>query len=409
VSVRPAAVLRSVDIFARLAPADIDRFAERMVERTLAPNEVLFRAGEPADCMAVVISGVLELSQSASDGQGRTSQLIGEGEACGDVPLFSGERYGVTATAQTETRVLVLGKPDFEALVASHPPIMRSVLGAISRRVTQVNRQLISDQAGKPDAITNGRIIVVFSPRGGAGKTTLAVNLALQLASTQPGRVALLDLDLLFDDAAFLLDARPVASLASVPEHALAQLGKHAPSSLLAEHASQLRILVAATQPEDGERITAGHVRAVLSALHSQFAITVVDCSSSLGEPTLVALELADKVIMVCTPDLASLRDTRDCQRIFGQAVHVDRQRLLYCFNHPLPVAGLTRPQFESALEQPLAIDVPHAGEPFPLAHSHSAFGRAIVRLASDVSPVPAATAGAAPRHARRLRLWGRG
>jgi Flp pilus assembly CpaE family ATPase len=406
--VRPAALLRSIDVFSQLAPDDVDLFAERMFERSLVSDEVLFRAGEPADCMVVVISGTLQLSAPTADGQVGNSQEIGEGDACGEVALFSGEPYAATATAQTDARVLVLRKDDFEAVVVSQPAIMRSVLGAISRRVTQVNRQLMSEHGGVSESGANGRIIAVFSPRGGAGKTTIAVNLALQLASTQPGRVALLDLDLLFDDAAFLLDARPIAPLASVAEPALAQLAKHTPASLVAEHARKLRVLVAATRPEDGERVTGAHVRAALAGLRHQFAITVVDCDGRLDEPTLVALELADRVIMLCTPDLASLRDTRDCQRILGRAVHLDRQRLTYCFNHPQPVTGLSRAQFESALEQPMAIDVPHSGGAVPVGDAQPAFDRAIVGLASEVSPVRP-TVGAPPPRARRLRLWGHG
>jgi hypothetical protein len=54
-------------------------------------------------------------------------------------------------------------------------------------------------------------------------------------------------------------------------------------------------------------------------------------------------------VIVLCTPELSTLRDVRDCQRIFGQALHLDRNKVSYWFNHPLPVTGLTRQQFESA------------------------------------------------------------
>jgi pilus assembly protein CpaE len=247
------------------------------------------------------------------------------------------------------------------------------------------------------------------------------LNLALQLAATHPGRVALFDLDLLFDDAACLLNVSPPTALASVPEVELGSLDRRL-IGLLAEHKSQLRVLVAARRPEEGERVSAAHVRAALTALRRQFAITIVDCGGSLGEPTLVPLEVADRVLVVCTPDLACLRDVRDCQRLFAQALHLDRQRVTYCFNHPLPVRGLTHIQFESALEQPLAIEIPHAGDAASRnavavgsvvrPNAHSPFIRAIERIAAELRPVdlpgPTRQAGQRGAFGRLSRLLGR-
>jgi hypothetical protein len=95
----------------------------------------------------------------------------------------------------------------------------------------------------------------------------------------------------------------------------------------------------------------------------------------------------------------------RDCQRIFGQALHVDKARVSYVFNHPLPAAGLSRVQFETALEQPIALEIPHAGESVSKVPSlkgsrparqqgHSRFGQAIDDLARELQP-PEAREGA--------------
>jgi len=172
-----------------------------------------------------------------------------------------------------------------------------------------------------------------------------------------------LDLDLLFDDAALVLDLTPTTSLAGIPEGELQHLDPRTLSNYLVEHASSLRVLVGATRPEEGERVTGAHVRAALAAMKQQFLVTIVDCGGSFGEPTLMALEAADRVVVLCTPELTTLRDVRDCQRIFGQALRLDKQRTLYAFNHPRPHNGLTRQQFETALEQPMAVEIPHAGE----------------------------------------------
>jgi pilus assembly protein CpaE len=295
---------------------------------------------------------------------------------------------------------------------------MRAMLAAVSRRAVQTNQRLLADQPGAArgplSPASTGRIYPVFSPRGGSGKTTLAVRLATRLAELSPQRVALLDLDLFSDDAALQLNLTPAASLASIREAELAGLDPRSLGNYLVEHESRLRVLVGATSPEEGERVTGAHVRAALAALRRQFLVTIVDCGSTFSEPTLAALEAGDRVLVVCTPELATLRDVRDCQRIFGQALHIDKTKLAYIFNHPLPAAGLTRVQFEAALEQPMSHEIPHAGE---LA-SKPVFAKAVGQLVAELRPPESAADGtsggttdrkgrARPARAGLLRLWG--
>jgi pilus assembly protein CpaE len=156
-------------------------------------------------------------------------------------------------------------------------------------------------------------------------------------------------------------------------------------SGLLAEHGTGLRVLVGASTPEEGERVTASEVRAAILALKQQFLATVIDCGATFSEPTLAALELSDKVLVICTPELVSLRDVRDCQRIFGQALHLDKTRLAYLLNHPSPADGITRRQFEDALEQRMLLEIPHAGE----GATRSTFAKAIDQLARELTPAP--------------------
>jgi pilus assembly protein CpaE len=172
--------------------------------------------------------------------------------------------------------------------------------------------------------------------------------------------------------------------------------------------------MVGATSPEEGERVTGAHVRAALAALRRQFLVTIVDCGNTFSEPTLAALEAGDRLLVLCTPELATLRDVRDCQRIFGQALHIDKAKLSYILNHPLPSTGLTRVQFESALEHPMSHEIPHAGE---LA-SKPVFAKAVGQLVAELRPPESVTDGtsggstdrksrARPSGGGRLKLWG--
>ena len=76
-----------------------------------------------------------------------------------------------------------------------------------------------------------------------------------------------------------------------------------------------------------------------------------VDCGSSFDEPTIAALEMADRVVLLCTPELNTLRDTRECQRVFGEIIRLESSRICFVFNHNQPFTVLGREKFEAALE----------------------------------------------------------
>ena len=100
------------------------------------------------------------------------------------------------------------------------------------------------------------KVFAVYSSKGGAGKTTIAVNLAVALAQQNPEQVGMLDLSLTFGHTPILLDLQPRAGLSSIGVDALPRLDREAFLHYLVPHASTLRLLPGAARPEDGEVVT---------------------------------------------------------------------------------------------------------------------------------------------------------
>jgi Flp pilus assembly CpaE family ATPase len=106
---------------------------------------------------------------------------------------------------------------------------------------------------------------------------------------------------------------------------------------------------------------------------------------------------MADCVFVVCTPELNTLRDVRESQRVFGEIIRLEMKRVCFVFNHNQPFAVLGREQFESALEQPMAFELPHAGEaaykaaargePLVLASSGCAYSKAVEKIVRAIVP----------------------
>jgi CRP-like cAMP-binding protein len=402
-----------MDIFEALPSEELGTIAQLLRERRLAETEVLCRQGDAGDALFIVTGGRIRLSTTDPSGNEKVLTYFTDGQFFGEMSLLTGAPRSATATAETDSQLLVLDKYVFDDLLASRAQIMREMLKVVSQRTMHTNQQLLADEPGNAVSVGAGHVYAVFSPRGGSGKTTLAVNLAAHCAVEHPDRTALLDLSLTFGHAAAQLGLSPETSLAAVPAESLSDFDRRTLGEYLIEHPTGLQILVAGTRPEEGEVVTAAHVRSALGTMKRQFSATFVDCGGSFDEPTIAALEMADRVLVVCTPELNTLRDVRECQRVFGEIIRLDMKRISFVFNHNQPFAVLARDQFEAALEQTMAFELPHAGEaahkaaargePLVLNNGGSAYSKAIEKLVRFLEPAEAKSA-----HKRRLNVVSR-
>jgi pilus assembly protein CpaE len=164
----------------------------------------------------------------------------------------------------------------------------------------------VEERAAEP----GGRVIAVVSPKGGTGKTTVATNLAVGLAGTASGQVAIVDLDLQFGDVATALQLMPEHTIADAAR-AVSTLDTMSLKVLLTHHPVDLYALCGPESPAEGERITAAQVESIVQLLQRDFRYVVIDTSAGLGEHTLAALEAATDVVLICAMDVPAVRSFR--------------------------------------------------------------------------------------------------
>jgi len=152
------------------------------------------------------------------------------------------------------------------------------------------------------------RIVVVFSPKGGVGTTTIATNIAVAAAAGRADRVVLVDLDLQFGQAATHLNLQVRQSLADAVRDEAAMREPELLRTYAIAHDSGLRVLAAPPTPELAELIQPRHVEAILDGVLETYESIVVDAGSILDERTLVALDRADTVILPVNPEIGALK-----------------------------------------------------------------------------------------------------
>jgi pilus assembly protein CpaE len=203
------------------------------------------------------------------------------------------------------------------------------------------------------------RLVVVFSPKGGVGTSTIAVNLATHAAQAHPNRALLVDLDLQFGQVATHLNL--VASYSIIDlvrdEESLRDLEVLAP--FLAQHESGLHVLGAPSSPEHAQLVTAPQVHRLFSELVKLFDVVVVDAGSTLDERSLAVLELAQRIVVPITGDLGTLKALSTMLDYLNEIGSI-MTKAIFVLNNVFAKELLKASDIEGALGTRISIELPY-------------------------------------------------
>jgi pilus assembly protein CpaE len=176
-----------------------------------------------------------------------------------------------------------------------------------------------------------GKIIVVYSPKGGTGVTTVAVNLAVTLHSEETP-VAVVDANLQFGDVAVFLNEQVKNSVLDLSPRADELDAEVVENVIIRNAATGLKILPAPPRPEYAENVTGDQFSKVLQFLSTMFSYVVVDSSSVLTDVVLAAMEVSDLIILVTTQEIPAIKDARLFFDL-ANSLHIDRRKILFIMN----------------------------------------------------------------------------
>ena len=184
-----------------------------------------------------------------------------------------------------------------------------SLVNAV-KRCEEIDHQITSRHSEQSHDSNLGKVIVVYSAKGGCGKTTLATNLAAALANAGSQRVCLLDLDLQFGDVAVALRLEPTKTIS----HALEMkegLDAQGLAPLLVRYDDAFDTLLAPTSPSDIEFIAPEFIQRVILTLQSMYDFVIVDSSPAFNDNLIKALESADLVLLMTTLDMPAIKNLK--------------------------------------------------------------------------------------------------
>ena len=276
----------------------------------------------------------------------------------------------------------------------------------------------------------SGEVIAFFSPKGGVGTTTLAVNTAVLLAgggapppnsangagpSIPSSRVLLIDMDLQFGQVATHLNLTPRYDVAVLATDDQALADPDLARSYLATHSSGLSILAAPARPEADFRVTLEHLQRIVELMRPQFDHIIVDLGSRLDPRSLWLLEQADAHLFILFPEIAALRAMSLLMAFLADTTPLQARTHLVV-NHIFPKELLKTRDVENLLRAKPAAEVPYTevemirsvneGVPLVVAHPASPAAAAMRRVAQAVIGISHQTPVA--KRQERRKLFGR-
>jgi pilus assembly protein CpaE len=297
-------------------------------------------------------------------------------------------------------RAMLAGARDF----LTKPPMADELISAVRRagemarleRAKSVQAAASVSTIAQPvigPGMVDGRIIMVYSPKGGTGVTTLAVNLAITLNNDET-RVVLVDGNLQFGDVAVFLNEQGKNTILDLAPRS-EELDQEVVEGVMIKHAaSGLRVLAAPSRPEHAEHVNSDQFAKLLKYLRQVYPYVVVDTAHTLNDITLAALDVCDLLVLVVNQDIPAVKNVRlflDLMNTIG----VSRDRVCFVMNKYDKRISITPEKVGENLKQPVVSVIPlderivipsvNRGVPFMIDNKTQPIARTIFSLAETV------------------------
>jgi pilus assembly protein CpaE len=300
-------------------------------------------------------------------------------------------------------RAMLAGARDF----LTKPPMGDELLSAIKRagemahleRAKGAKQQMAMNAVSGASAMggfaaaQQGKIVVVYSPKGGTGCTTIAVNLAIAL-NNEETRTVLVDGNLQFGDVAVFVNEQGKNTILDIAPR-VDDLDAEIIDEILIRHeASGIRILAAPQRPEQAEKISSDQFIKVLQFMQRIYSYVVVDTSSILTDVILSAIDLSDVMVIITTQEIPAIKNSRLILDLLS-TMGISKERIVFAMNRfdkrisitPERVGENLKHEISAVipLDEKIAITAVNRGVPFMLDNKSQLIGRGIFSLAETI------------------------
>jgi len=271
---------------------------------------------------------------------------------------------------------------------------IRTVFERELTRRTQFESSLPTVPAAGVTDEGDHQVIAVFSPKGGAGRTTIATNLAVALHRDTGSRVCLVDANLQFGDVGVLLNLNPKdRSIAEAVE--TGEPDGDIIDSVLVDHSTGIHVLLAPPSPEGADLVTPAYMRRIVEHLRIGHDFVVIDLPSGLSDLSLAVMDAADTILVLTALEITTIKNVRLFLEVTEQLEYA-RSKIRLVINRADAAQGIRIADVEASVRRPidgtivsdgrLSVLAVNRGVPFVVSHPDSVLSRDVTKLARTLA-----------------------
>lgn len=291
-------------------------------------------------------------------------------------------------------------------------PFTRDELMEAIRHVFSFEERLSNHRTIEELKDEKSEVITIFSGKGGVGKTTVTVNLAVALASLTGEKVAILDLDLQFGDVSLIMDLHNNLTIADlIPQ--IGTIDSDELENYLLTHKSGVKILAAPQKPEEAKLIKRTHIAKIIKLLQENYRYVLIDTEPAFHENNLVAFDFSDKILVISLLELATIKNIHQSLNIIGKLGNL-REKVYLILNRCDAKFGLDIKDVEKTLDLPIKVHIPsdgnvtvrafNSGKPFVISNPTAPITISIHELAKLIEPK--IKLKSKPNFLNKLKMW---
>jgi CRP-like cAMP-binding protein len=397
--------LQRVAILFTLSDNILRALARQMQPAFVPKGGDIVKQGETGDQMFIIEDGRAEVMVEESPGHSIIIAFLGAGDFFGEMALISEETRTATVRTIEDCKLLILDRKTlYQTLPADSDAIIELTKLVDQRKENLPNLIARAKMVAPEQAATT---VAVYSPKGGAGRTTVAVNLAAALAKQFPGEVLLVDLALPYNHAALLSNLVPTGCLALASQVPQPNFEEALLGAIL-HHPAGMMLLPGVLKPEHADLINPQLITNAMALLNNTFRFIVFDLGVQLSDNTLTVLEHAQRIVLLATPELSTLKDIADLLAIFTNVLQIVPGRVLITMNNRIAKPVVGRDDVERTLKQEIAVEIGYdgakpdeaavKGEILAIMDAKSAVTRGAEQLAGIVAGLKPESAGSGSR-----------
>ena len=341
---------------------------------------------------------LMDINMPDMDGIQATEQLSTR------APMSAVVMMSVQGEADYLRRSMLAGAREFLVKPFSSDELTGAIRQVYGRERDKMSRLTIqtATQGGSTNGTVHaegdrepGRVIAVFSPKGGVGRTTIAVNLGVAAASSLGKKTVVMDASFQFGDVGVLLNLNPKNK--SISE-AISDLEHETPETMenwVIGHSSGVKVLLAPPGPEQADHVTPAVVKRVLELLRASHDLVIVDCTTHFSDTTLSILDAADSILTVLSLEITSIKNMRLFLEVAEQLGY-DRNKVRLVLNRADSTLGIRVADIESSIGRKIehtivsdgrsVVYALNRGIPFVISNREAQVSQDILRLATSVA-----------------------